>query len=679
MPLALELAAAWVNTLNCKEIAAEIQQDLDLLATEMHDVPRRQRSIRAVFDHSWNDLSTAEQSSFKQLSVFRGGFNRLGAQEVAGATLRILSALINKSLLTRDDAGRFQIHELVRQYAAEKLGEDEGESKATKKRHAVYFSNFLKRIEAPLIRGARVDPIEEINGDLDNVLLAWRWAIEHRSLSLLEDCMRSLFWFYEAKAWYSEGEEAFRSAAESLSATGKANVRKDSRLQFVLTNLLVRQAWFASRLSRYSDARATLPADVELLLEDKDLEGGWVAAGVDVNTLYGMGNYEAARACLERYDEHYEQDHNYGRTWPWSKAQTMANLGRIAGALGEYEQAWQLLQEGLDILRPTGDQVSVMLYLHTLGGVVRILGDTEDARRLFQESLDLAETYGYPMGEALALSDLGNLAYEEGEYEKAKENFGSSLALSEEIGDSRGRALALASLGRVATALGEYDEARRLYEQGLAITGQSGNRRGMALTMNRLSKVYRLMGDLDQADELCRESRVICQEIGYRKGAILAQIFRGEVALEREDYQAAETDFQDGRQASKDVGFVSGTLRSLVGLGRVAFGMGKFSLSEKYLRKALSVGQESHLPRTELKVLVALAETLAASGAGERGVQLLALVANHPAADWHTKNKASEALNELRDGFSMSEFDDLVARGRSQTLETVLETLLGSA
>jgi predicted ATPase len=144
MPLALELAAAWVNTLNCKEIAAEIQQDLDLLATEMHDVPRRQRSIRAVFDHSWNDLSTAEQSSFKQLSVFRGGFNRLGAQEVAGATLRILSALINKSLLTRDDAGRFQIHELVRQYAAEKLGEDEGESKQPRRDMLSIFPIFSR-------------------------------------------------------------------------------------------------------------------------------------------------------------------------------------------------------------------------------------------------------------------------------------------------------------------------------------------------------------------------------------------------------------------------------------------------------------------------------------------------------------------------------------------------------
>jgi predicted ATPase/Tfp pilus assembly protein PilF len=679
MPLALELAAAWVNTLSCQEIAAEIQQDLDLLATEMHDVPIRQRSVQTVFEHAWSDLSYDEQAAFAKLSVFRGGFRREAAQELTGATLRVLAELINKSLVARDDTGRFQVHELLRQFAAAKLGEVEEDSKASRERHAAYFCSFLKGIEESLIRGARIGPVEQINEELDNVLLAWRWAIEHSSLVLLEQSMRSLFWFYEAKAWYSEGEEAFRLAAESLSAMEQAGGEENKRLKLIKTHFLVREAWFASRLSRYSEARAIVPADAEALIGGDDLEGGWVAAGLEINTLYGMGNFEGARCHLQGYDEKYERNHDYGRSWPWSKAQTLTNLGRASGALGEYDEARQLLQEGLEILRPLGDHIGVMLYLHTLGGVVRILGDREDAKKLFQEGLDLAEAHSYPMGVALALSDLGDLAYEEGEYETAKLRFESSLAFSDEIGDRRGKALALTNLGRVAAALGEYEEARHLYEQGLEITSRSGNRRGTAITLNRLSEVYRLMGNLERAGELCLESQEICQELGYQKGAILALISRGDVALEQADFEAAQKDFQESLDASEKVGFLGGTVRSLTDLGRTAFKMGEYDLAERTLRKALFLASDSHLPRAALSALVALAQTLAAAGAVDQGVELLALAADHPLADRYTRDKASAELKGLRGMISPTEFFRLVALGRDQTLEAVLERQLDSS
>jgi predicted ATPase/class 3 adenylate cyclase len=679
MPLALELAAAWVSTLSCDEIAAEIEQDLDLLGTEMRDVPRRQRSIRAIFDHSWNGLSSAEASAFKQLSVFRGGFNRAAAQKVAGATIRIMSALINKALLTRDESGRFQIHELIRQYAAEKLDENEPDALATGERHATYFATYLKTLEEPLIKGERTGPIEKLDAELDNVLLAWRWAIEHKSLSLLEDGMRTLFWFYEAKAWYSEGEEAFGSAGEALSSAGGTNGQENERLKLVVINLLARQAWFASRLSRYSDARAILPAGAELLFQEEDLEGYWIVAGTEINTRYGMGDFEAARRYLERYDERHEREHDYRHSWPWSKAQTLANLGRIASALGEYDKARGLLEDGLAILRPLGDQVSVILYLHTLGGVVRSLGDRGEARRLFQESLELAEAHSYLMGESLALSDLGDLDYEEGAYEAARQRFQSSLSFSKEIGDSRGRALALTSLGRVATALGEYDEAVRLYEQGLDISKLSGNRRGTALTLVRLSKVYQLLGNLDRAEELCQESRVMCRKLGYRKGEILAMISCSELILGRGVYQEAEGGFQESLVASQDVRFVSGAVQSLIGLGRTNCRMGRFNLAEDHLKRALSMSSKGHLQRAELSALVALAEVLAGSGALEQGLELFALVAGHPSADQYTRDSAASQIEGLKDNFSPADFENILKRGRAQTLEAVLEARQHSA
>ena len=99
VPLALELAAAWVDMLSLDEIASELQQGLDILETELRDVPARQRSVRASLDYSWRLLDEAEQVIFAQLSIFRGGFTRAAVQEVTGASLRQLSNLLNKSLI----------------------------------------------------------------------------------------------------------------------------------------------------------------------------------------------------------------------------------------------------------------------------------------------------------------------------------------------------------------------------------------------------------------------------------------------------------------------------------------------------------------------------------------------------------------------------------------------------
>ena len=146
MPLGIELAAAWVNMMPCADIAQEIQHNLDILATTARNVPDRQRSIRAVFAHSWQLLTPIEQRTITQLAVFQGVFTRQAALEVAQAPLFVLASLINKSLLSYTPAGRYTLHPLVRQYAAEKL--EHGE--ATHERHASFYGRFLQQQETRL-------------------------------------------------------------------------------------------------------------------------------------------------------------------------------------------------------------------------------------------------------------------------------------------------------------------------------------------------------------------------------------------------------------------------------------------------------------------------------------------------------------------------------------------------
>lgn len=116
LPLGIELAAAWVRALDCPSIADEIERNLDFLASAQRDIPERQRSIRAVFEHSWALLEPAEKLAFRRLSVFRGGVDLEAAAQVAEASPNSLAGLVDKSFLRRGPAGRYDIHEVMRQY-----------------------------------------------------------------------------------------------------------------------------------------------------------------------------------------------------------------------------------------------------------------------------------------------------------------------------------------------------------------------------------------------------------------------------------------------------------------------------------------------------------------------------------------------------------------------------------
>ena len=150
MPLAILLAASWTDLLKVGEIADEISQGIDFLDSQWRDLPERQRSIRAVFEASWRRLTPAEAEALAKLSVFRGGFTRRAAEQVAGASLRTLSGLVNKALLWMDPDGRCSVHELLRQYAAEQL-EATGSEASVRAAHSAYYLETLAGREFDLI------------------------------------------------------------------------------------------------------------------------------------------------------------------------------------------------------------------------------------------------------------------------------------------------------------------------------------------------------------------------------------------------------------------------------------------------------------------------------------------------------------------------------------------------
>lgn len=222
MPLALELAASWVMTLSPAEIRAQVAEDTDLLAAEAVDRPARQQSMRRTLEYSWELLDEAEQDTLARLSVFRGGFTHEAAAVAAGATLPVLRNLVNHSQIRHDATRkRYFMHELLRQFAAERLRE-KGDEAAARLAHSEYFGQWLAERQ-PLMGATdtQLDTLANIERELSNVQSGFLYAAE-QALPQLEEYLPGM-WEYLFRQEHTErGEALFRQALEQYPEEGNA-------------------------------------------------------------------------------------------------------------------------------------------------------------------------------------------------------------------------------------------------------------------------------------------------------------------------------------------------------------------------------------------------------------------------------------------------------------------------
>ena len=209
MPLAIELAAAWTRLLPCAEIARDLASGLELLDGETAARPGQQ-GMRACFEHSWSLLMARERALLSRLAVFRGGFDREAARQIADGALPAIAQLVDKSLVRADGSGRFSLHPLLRQFGEEKLAATADDATA-RQRHAEYFAHWMERH----IRDGRVSlatgmPLVEV--EIGNCLATWDWAITHQRADLVRPASLVLGTYFEHRSPLREGLECLKRA-----------------------------------------------------------------------------------------------------------------------------------------------------------------------------------------------------------------------------------------------------------------------------------------------------------------------------------------------------------------------------------------------------------------------------------------------------------------------------------
>jgi predicted ATPase/DNA-binding SARP family transcriptional activator/Tfp pilus assembly protein PilF len=459
LPLALELAAAWTRVLDCAAIAAELRQGTELLRAVDESRPSRHASIEVVFDQSWRLLGAAERDALARLAVFRGGFTAEAARAVAGASLPVLGALADKSLLRKDGARLF-MHPLVLQLAALRLGEGPP-AEAARRQHANHFLRLLEQLRRDVENGER-ESLERIDAEFDNCRLAWRWAAAQGAAEALWRSTSTMSWYCDHRSRLEEGLELLRETHDSPAARG------DPALEAML---LGRAAHLEYRLDRYMEAQATAGRGLELLQ----------AARSD--------NADARVACVKVLGT------------------SNLRLGRLDEARRHLEEALQMAPQVSDLRHPAAMRSILAL-------VEKARGNYDEAQRLTAEALQDQRRLGDVASEALSLNNLAALLIERQQFEGAGEYLKTALALSDRHGFVLTRGYALANLIAVAEHAGEHEAAEAYARRTLEHALSTGNRFIASFARMQLVSFALRRRDLKTARAEMRSSMELATAIG---------------------------------------------------------------------------------------------------------------------------------------------------------------------
>jgi DNA-binding NarL/FixJ family response regulator len=478
MPLALELAACWLKALPCKAIAEEIQQNLNFLNSYQRDLPQRHHSIRAVFEQCWKLLSPPERERMNRLSVFKGGFRREAAEQVAGATLDTLLLLTDKSLLRLEANGRFHIHELVRQYAAEQVDEADSLLDA----HCMYYAGFLHRRNTDLFGGRQVSAIDEIAEELDNIQAGWDWAIKRSNVKALRQMSEAYLLLCQFRGRYQDGYQAAFRASRCLMSL-EATREIDLALGYLLSSL----GWFYVRLGQHENAEDSF----------RQCEMVFKRLGMSPSVSYALD----------------------------------PSLGQAVIALvrSDYLGAERLAEQARHRAEISHSPSNLSVACRTLAETYSHQGRVDLAQKYAQEAYQICEEANDRWFMAYCLTTLGEVALKTEAYAGAKRHFDLAYALRQEFHDPEGMALVLAYLGDIAVQQQSFGEALRCYDESRTLYQQINDPGGLARALCGLSRVQMLLGKFPAASQNCRKALQIAMTIQYVPVLLQLLIIAGEL------------------------------------------------------------------------------------------------------------------------------------------------------
>ena len=510
MPLALELAAGLTRGATVEHIAAQLERDLTALDSDLRDVSERHRSVRAVFEQSWDALNGRERAALQKLSVFRGGFNETAAREIADADAVMLGGLTDKALLYRASEARFDLHALVREFAREKLvlsaSEGSNALQETRARHAQFFNEYVAARGARIIGGTQLETIQELRVELENARLAWLWSVAQCDAEMVNRTAPVLYRYHEAQSLYQQAETLLEPAAA---------------FSYI--------------------AQARLGA-----------------------TLYFLGKLEDARRELSGAFARAQAANDISET-----AFCFLQLGNVAFDAGEFASAEMNYQECLVRAQAAHDFYLLTDASNNLAFVAARRGEMARARDFCLRAIDAATHIDEQRGIAGALVNLALVEYSQGDFDASRVALERALPAFQAVGDQRGVNMTLANLGELAREQNDLEGAQALYHRALKGYQEIGQPEKIAQQFRNLGDVAMQREKYEEARRLYQDALAVYERIGARYWAANTHCSLGEVALKRREPARAEKEFQIALGIAQEIDAPPRAMDALFGLARV--------------------------------------------------------------------------------------------------------------
>jgi len=468
IPLAIELAASWIRSLTCADIVNEIKASLDFLETSWRDIPDRHQSIRTIFDQSWSKLNDSEKKIYRALSVFTGGASLSAARGVTGATPSILSSLVDKSMLRRDVNGRYQMHELLKAYAAEKLADQKDWEQEVQALYCDYFSKFALEIKNKMHGSEQVEIVQHLNADISNMMQAWEWTLAKGDIHSLNRMIYTLGEFLFWRGRVQDGIVLCRGLLEHIKLPDTGDKAEYSRSALLHIKALTWESFFINELENTSLAFERLDAAQELL-DSIDLEIDvfqfvqgriWLQQG---RTGIFLGDLREVKENLEKSVNAFSDiGEDYGeymaRGW----------LAAYAAMQGDYNEFMQENAKSRVIAEKLGNRLSVASTYGALAVALRDLENFDGVVEMLLETISVYREANSYLITGWHLVDLSKTHWYLGNYQDSLDTAMDCISTAQDINQER--LLAAGSICRAAGLLhlGDYQQALSLSERAYA-------------------------------------------------------------------------------------------------------------------------------------------------------------------------------------------------------------------
>jgi predicted ATPase/DNA-binding SARP family transcriptional activator len=671
MPLGIEMAVAWLDILTTAEIMDEIIQCLDFLTVNWPDRPNRHQSLRAVFDSSWKLLTEQERSLLMGLTVFQSNFSRQAAEAISGATLGSLMSLKNKSWIKVLNDGSYQIHDLLCQFANEKLQVDPNAWQQARKRYTAFYANFLDE-QAENIKGPQQSTaFAAISNEFENIRLAWQWSIETGQVELaIERMLPALFRYAETNAKPFELTQLLDLALEWLErgASTPSSPRLESilliaRAAFNVFGFPLRMGYTVGNLNQEREIRRAwqLSGDVESM----KTMGFW---GRLLPFLYGLlvDTQEAIR-CLQNLIPYMRQEN---RRWDLAHGLYLyggviiLNYKHFTKTITTPKEAEPILAEALRIFSELRDKSESGYVLELFGMLYIFEGKHQKAIDQLQEALACSDEVGERVSNASILMNMADAYSRLGDSESSFQCFQLMSQRFLNVGHLSGAAQALSLESIHALRYSDIEHARQTRQQSLSLYQQDGNALGEAWATWEMGEINRVSGDLVQAKDWFEKARVLFEKYDTQSIAIFLERSQADIAAMNGDHIQVKIHFEQSAFHAQQMNHKWALSYALSGWGRAEVELGEIKSARQHFIQSIQNAREIDEYDLVLNALAGYTKVLTAANP-DMAVELGTWIISHKLC-W---NETRKQVKSLLTTISLSPDRILEAKERSKHLD----------